>query len=129
MRYRQVYFGSIISIRNWLIKVQYNYLYSSSFRIMQLILFLHECLSFASLSAVPHVSFIFFKSPSKDFLRVIFHVFFCLEDFILSPSWESFSVVLSQQGSSQLTWSRKRIKKNVQTKKSLVSGFNKRETV
>ena len=42
------------------------------FVIMQLLLFLHECLSFASLSAVPHVSFILFKSPSKVFLMVIF---------------------------------------------------------
>ncbi len=42
------------------------------FRIIQLLLFLHERLSFASLSAVPHVSSIFFKSPSKVFLRVIF---------------------------------------------------------
>ncbi len=42
------------------------------FRIMQLLLFLHECLSFNSLSAVPHVSSIFLKSSSKVFLRVIF---------------------------------------------------------
>ncbi len=33
------------------------------FRIMQLLLFLHECLSFASLSAVPHVSSIIFGLP------------------------------------------------------------------
>ncbi len=32
----------------------------------------HNDLSLASLSAVPHVSSIFFKSPSKGFLRVIF---------------------------------------------------------
>ena len=41
-------------------------------RIMQPFLFRNEFLSFASLSAVPHVSYIFFKSPSKVFLRVIF---------------------------------------------------------
>ncbi len=34
-------------------------------RIMQPFLFRHENVSFASLSAVPHVSSIFFKSPSK----------------------------------------------------------------
>ncbi len=38
--------------------------------IMQPFLFRHNDLSFASLSAVPHVSSIFFKSPSKVFLRV-----------------------------------------------------------
>ena len=37
---------------------------------MQLLIFLHECLSFASLSAVPYDNF--FKSPPKVFLRVIF---------------------------------------------------------
>ena len=42
------------------------------FRIMQVLLFLHECLSFDSLSVVPHVSFTFFKSPSDVFLRAIF---------------------------------------------------------
>ena len=36
---------------------------------MQLLLFLHERLSFASLSAVPHVSSMFFKSPSKVFTQ------------------------------------------------------------
>ncbi len=36
-----------------------------SLRIMQPFLFRHDILSFASLSAVPHVSFIFLKSPSK----------------------------------------------------------------
>ena len=41
-------------------------------RIMQSLLFLHEFLSFASLSAVPHVSSSFLKSSSKVFLRVIF---------------------------------------------------------
>ena len=41
-------------------------------RIMQPLLFLYKILSFASLSAVPHVSSIFLKSPSKIFLRVIF---------------------------------------------------------
>ncbi len=62
--------------------------------IMQPFLFRHDDLSFASLSAVPHVSSIFFKSPSNIFLRVILAspVSFCLEDSILSPSWESFSV-------------------------------------
>ncbi len=42
------------------------------FRIMQPFLFLHEILSFASPSAVPHVSSIFFKSPSKVLLGDIF---------------------------------------------------------
>ena len=66
------------------------------FRIMQLLSFLHECLSFASLSAVPHDSSIFFKSPSKIFSGsfLAFPVSFCQEDYILSPSWESFSVPL-----------------------------------
>ena len=41
-------------------------------RIVLLLFFLHECLSFASLSVVPHVSSIFLRSPSKVFLRVIF---------------------------------------------------------
>ncbi len=41
-------------------------------RIMQPLPFLHEILSFVSLSAIPHVSCIFLKSSSKVFLRIIF---------------------------------------------------------
>ena len=48
-------------------------------RIMQPLLFLNEILSFVSLLAVPLVTFIFLKTPSKVFLRVIF----CLPCFIL----------------------------------------------
>ncbi len=46
--------------------------YFYPFRIMQLLLFLHESTSLASLLAFPHVSSVLFKSPSKAFLKVIF---------------------------------------------------------
>ena len=54
---------------------------------MQLPLFIHECLSIASLSAVPHVSSIYFKSCSKVFLMVIFGLpcFFLPGGFHLTP--------------------------------------------
>ena len=63
-------------------------------RIMQPLIFLHEFLSSASLSAVPHVSSIFLSLPQRFFSGsfLALPVSFCLEDSILSPSWKSFSV-------------------------------------
>ncbi len=55
--------------------------------IMEPFLFRHEGLSLASLSAVPHVSSNFLKSPSKVFLRVIFVLpcFLLPGGFLLNP--------------------------------------------
>ncbi len=63
-------------------------------RIMQLLLFLRECLSFASLSAVPHITSITSSLPQRFFSGsfLAFFVSFFLEDSILIPSWKSFSV-------------------------------------
>ena len=67
-----IYNNSFFMLRYLKILKSFFFFFIYPLRIMQLLLFLHECLSFASLSAVPHVSSIILKSPWKVFFRDIF---------------------------------------------------------